>query len=261
MTGTARTFVGESLRFDNPFVRRFAFALVVSVGLAGVVAYARGLEEEETLAGPAVTGAEDPDPGDGTVGTCPPNFPIQMGVKLEDKADKNGDHIVCTDEEGKRVVDNDFFGDQKGPSKVTGHGNFFDGGKKLVQDISFSFNGINTGDGSKGFADTAKGEFEYHDQTGQGPDLTVHGDVLCVSTSGNTARVIGRVTRSNDALLPEGTAVLWLAEDNGEGINEPVDRVTRLHPIGNILPKDPCRAKFPEPPPTRLIASGNIQVQ
>jgi len=237
--------------------RRFLLALVVSVGLCGVLAHAI---EEETLAGPALGFVEDIDDGANT-GSCPENFPIEIYVKPGHTADKNGDLIVCTDETAKRFVDNDFLGDADGPAQVSGHGNFFDGGKKLTQDISFSFHGKNTGKGSKDFSDDAKGEFEYHDQTGVGPDLTVHGEVLCLSATGNTALLIGKVTRSNDLALPVDTLVVWMTQDNGEGIDLGVDRVSRIAPIGSKLPKESCRIKFPEPPPLRTIVSGNIQVQ
>ena len=237
--------------------RRLVFAFVVSLGLCGVLVHAI---EEETLAGPALGFVEDIDDG-ANIGSCPENFPIAVNVKPGHLADKNGDNIICTDEVGKRYVDNDFLGDLDGPAQVSGHGNFFDGGKKITQDISFSFHGKNTGKGSKDFSDDAKGEFEYHDQTGVGPDLTVHGEVLCLSANGNTALLVGKVTRSNDLALPVDTLVVWMSEDNGEGINEGVDRVSRLAPIGVKLPKDSCRIKFPEPPPLRTIVSGNIQTQ
>jgi hypothetical protein len=242
--------------------RRLLFAFVFSLALFGVLVQAI---EEETLAGAALTFVEDPK-GPADVGSCPENFPIEVLVKGDHPADTNGDMIVCTDEVGKRYVDNDFLGDLEGPRFVAGHGNFFDGGKKILQDISFSFHGKNTGKGSKDFSDDAKGQFEYHDQTGQGPDLTVHGEVLCLSASGRSALLIGRVTISNDLALPVDTLVVWRAEDNGEGADGTgelleADRVSRLAPLSAKLPKDSCRVKFPEPPPLRQIVGGNIQVQ
>jgi hypothetical protein len=247
--------------------RRFLAAFVVSLGLCSVLAYAI---EEETLAGPALMFEKEIEkPGE--FGVCPPNFPIQVFVK-EHEADKNGDHVVCTDEHGKRFVDNDYAEDVlEGPRSATGHGNFFDSGKAKMQDISFSFVALNTGKGSKDFSDDAKGQFEYHDQTGDGPDLTVHGEVLCLSAEGNSARMIGRITNSNDIALPVDSLVMWRTEDNGEGGAGTgellgVDRVSRLSPLGidmidEELPKFSCRIKFPELPPIRAIVSGNIQVQ
>jgi hypothetical protein len=242
-------------------LRRFALALTISFAAFGMLAFA--LEEEETLAGPALDFVEDLK-GDADFGSCPANFPIEVHVKTDHKADTNGDHVICTDEVGKRFVDNDFFGDELGSSLVTGHGNFFDGGKKFEQDISFSFHGKNTGEGSKGFSEAAKGQFEYHDQTGLGPSLAVHGEVLCLSVVGNQAQFIGVVTNSNDLALPVDSKVVWIAVDNGEGINEPVDLVSRPSRLGKEtpkdLPKDSCQVKFPEKPVLRLIVSGNIQV-
>ncbi|HKW03378.1 MAG TPA: hypothetical protein VJN96_26370 [Vicinamibacterales bacterium] len=235
---------------------RFAVGLIAAFGMFGVMVYAFG--DEETLAGPPIGFLEDPD-GAAVVGTCPPTFPIEVVVK-DDPADSNGDHTVCTDEKGRRFVDNDFLGDADDPAQVNGHGNFFDAGKKIQQDISFSFHGMNTGHGSKGFSEAAKGEFEYHDQTGQGPTLAVHGDVVCLSVSGNTALLVGKITDSNDIALPVDTVVAWLAQDNGEGINEPVDLVSRPSPIGSKLPKESCAFKLPALK-LNLIVSGNIQVQ
>lgn len=257
MARTPATFVGEDPRLEYPLARRFARAFVVSLALVGVVAYAQGFEDEETLAG-AATALEEIEKPDTDTGVCPPKFPVEVHVKGGHPADKNGDLVICTDEKGDRFVDNDYVAPVKGERQVNGHGNFFDGGKKLMQDISFSFHAINTGDGSKGFSDAAKGEFEFHDQTPAGPDLTVHGDVLCLSAGSGTAFVIGRVTRSNDASLPVDALIAWVAEDNGEGINEPVDRVSRPVTIGGKLPSE-CRAKVPELP-LRLIVGGNIQV-
>jgi hypothetical protein len=247
--------------FENIFVRRLALGLALAFGL-GVAGYA--VEEEETLAGKMVDFSEEPKPIS-EVASCPPTFPIEVFVKLHD-ADENGDHIVCTDEKGRRFVDNDYVPVELVGKQASGHGNFFDlGVKGGNRDISFSFIAINTGQGSKSFADAAKGEFEYHDQTFEGPDLRVHGDVLCLSASGNTALLIGRVTQSTDFSFPLESLVAWTVEDNGEGINEPVDRVSRPSPIGSPikskLPADSCRVKFPELPATRLIVSGNIQVQ
>lgn len=241
----------------HSLARRFAVGLFAAFGMFGVMVHAFG--DEETLAGPAVGFLEEPD-GEAIVASCPPTFPIEVIVK-DDATDSNGDHTICTDDKGRRFVDNDFVGELDAPAQVNGHGNFFDAGKKInQQDISFSFHGMNTGHGSKGFSEAAKGEFEYHDQTGQGPTLAVHGDVVCLSVLGNTATLVGRVTDSNDLALPVDTVVAWRAQDNGEGINEPVDFVSRPSPIGSKLPKESCAFKLPALT-LRNIVSGNIQLQ
>ena len=105
----------------------------------------------------------------------------------------------------------------------------------------------------------ATGQFEYHDQTSGGPDTTVHGEVLCASISGNYVSLVGIVTRSNDKGLLVNTLVAWQGEDNGEGIADPADRVSRLSPIG-VIKADACNGKVPTLKLTP-IASGNIQVQ
>src|SRR6185436_3709495 len=188
---------------------------------------------------------------------CPADHPIAIVVKLGHPADLNGDGIVCTDSKGDEFVDNSTSepGNGGGATHVSGHGNFLVGGKKLIQDISFSFHGIATGEK----AGEAKGQFEYHDQTGVGPDLTVHGVVLCLSVDGNVATLIGIVTRSNDINLPEDQLVTWMAEDNGEGAGDVPDTVSRLSPLGSKLPKAICAVKKAKPVPVDIL-SGNIQV-
>ena len=143
--------------------------------------------------------------------------------------------------------------DDEGRLKSAGHGNFFDGGKQRDQDISFSFHGIERGD-----AGAAKGEFEYHDQTGVGPDLTVHGDVLCLSVQKNIATFLGVVTRSNDLELPVGGFFMWVAIDNGEGIQDEPDQVSRPFSLGP-KEKPSCGERFIKVP-TRPIVGGNVQV-
>jgi hypothetical protein len=254
MLATLRAFSRRPVRFE--LARRLTLATVVSFVAFGVLAFA--LEDEETLAGPELSFTEDID-GDANLGTCPADFPIEVHIKLDHRADKNGDHIICTDERANRYVDNDFLGDGLGAALVTGHGNFFDGGKKILQDISFSFHGKNIGEGSKAFADAAKGEFEYHDQTGVGPDLTAHGDVLCLTVDGRRSRFIGVITRSSDKFLPLDALVVWEAEDNSEGADGIPDQVSRLSVIGSGQPKESCRFKLTDVPPLRPVASGNIQ--
>ena len=231
---------------------------VVGLGLAsGAINYAN--EDEKTLAG---------DPGEfALVDGCPPDYPISVTLPKEtaSKVDLNGDHVICSDGAGG-FADNTYVPvDDDVRLMANGHGNFFDNAKFVdpskvvegkVQDISFSFHGIERGTGG-----SAKGEFEYHDQTGDGPDLTVHGNVTCLAVDPNsfTATFIGVVTRSNDKKLFVGQVVGWQAQDNGEGEMFTADRVSRLYTTG----ASNCGQKFKvktEVPGMRGILSGNIQV-
>jgi hypothetical protein len=258
MPGTIRTFVRRSLVLDNHLVRRFALALVVAFATFGVVAYTQGLEELETLAGPAVILEEDSG--------CPDGF-LAVDWERGTPPDKNGDGIVCANK--IEIVDNEDFKDPGTARHVTGHGNVLVGGKKIIQDISFSFHGIPI-EGEK--SRSAKGQFEYHDQTGVGPDLTVHGDVICVSVNGNLASFLGIVTRSNDLNIAVDDIVAWQAEDNGEGSADAPDRLSRLSSAGQKGPREGCgftpkpkeeeegAEKVPAGSDLVDIIGGNIQV-
>ena len=227
---------------------RHAAALVFMFGTAGVLVYANGPNEvPKTLAGET----KDLEAPDG----CPAEYPVVVIVKPGNTQDLNGDGIVCYNPKSGETVDN---GESEptfnGTRHVSGHGNFFDGGEEEGQDISFSFHGIGiNGDGGQ-----AKGTFEYHDQTGGGPDLRVHGDVLCLTVNDNVATLVGIVTRSNDGGLPVDKLVIWRTVDNGEGANAMADTVTRLSPVNQKLVEG-CKFKLIKFNDVDII-TGNIQV-
>lgn len=235
----------------NPSKSRLArVSIAITLSLIGS-AIAFAMSEEKTLAG-------DPSKFELEYG-CPADFPFPIEVNTkEDDVDQNGDGIVCSDGLKGRV-DNVILEEDDVRLKVTGHGNFFDAGDSKgdeIQDISFSFHAIERGDSG-----AAKGQFEYHDQTPGGPDLRVHGEVLCLSIQPkvNRATIIGVVTQSNDLGLPVGRFVGWQAVDHGEGDNALVpDQVTRLFTVagkGTVS----CKEVF-KPLPLRDTLSGNIQV-
>ena len=232
-----------TVRSKQPLVM---VCVVVGLGvMSGAINYAG---EEETLAG-------DPSKFEQEFG-CPEDYPIIVPVMTkEDVAtDANGDKIICGNG-NKEFVDNNVAPDDDGRLMANGHGNFFDGGKVKMQDISFSFHGIERGDDG-----AAKGQFEYHDQTPDGRDLAVHGDVMCLAVSPkvNIATFIGRVTQSNDLGLLVGDVVGWQAQDNGEGdLTFNPDRVSRLFVL-KVL-KFTCKEQF-KPTPLVRIENGNVQV-
>jgi hypothetical protein len=247
--------------------RRHRFAvvcLVASLGvIGGVIGYAD--DEEETIAG-------DPLTMEVILG-CPDGY-SESKWKVLLPPDKNGNGIVCISKSNKEDVIDDVIEDHSGKIAAGGHGNVIDKGKKIEQqDISFSFHGLQKGPAEKGGGAEAVGEFEFHDQTPGGQDLRVHGNVLCLSVFGNEATFVGQVTQSTDKALPLGARVVWLAQDNGEGVGDSPDRLSRPVAEAIKLPADaadPAEAEK-EPPPSKLcsakvkapvlpILSGNIQV-
>ena len=236
-------------------------------------AFDEAAAEEASVAGPPMAELEE------IKGTCPDGFTL-IEVKFGDPSDTNGNGYICTD--GKRFIDDlvsgacpfgfelvpvkigdpidsnrngyacfdgrTFVDDTvKGPDADTewvgGHGN-------LVfpkQDISFSFHG------KQNKQLVIKGEFEMHDQIS---DVRIHGDVTCLRVEANQARLGGVVTQSTDPKVPVGSAVTWFAADNGEGLLDKPDLLSR--PSLGKDPKNDCHRliKLAVDP----ILNGNIQV-
>ena len=70
---------------------------------------------------------------------------------------------------------------------------------------------------------SAKGQWEATYTTGAGNTLRFHGDVSCMITFGNTARVAGPINRIwrdgvQIPLNPNLTHAFWVVVDNGEGV-------------------------------------------
>jgi len=178
---------------------------------------------------------------------CPDGYDL-MRAKVGDRADGNADGYICVSQDGD-VVDNKVNGNGGGADKVTGHANFTDRIRKDgTADLSFSFHAILTG--SK--LQTAKGEFDFHDLA---RGFHVHGDVTCATITGKLAELSGVVTQSDDATMPEGSAVGWSAIDNGEP-GDGVDEVSRPFQ-GKREKKGDCVTVLAR---TVRIESGNIQV-
>jgi len=99
--------------------------------------------------------------------------------------------------------------------EVTGHANillpFFANAEE-----KYSNSAIRHADGS------VSGEFELKSNQVAG-GLRIHGDVVCFTIIGNTARLAGLVEQSDTPLAPEGTYFVWTIVDNGEGQNDPPD--------------------------------------
>ena len=69
--------------------------------------------------------------------------------------------------------------------------------------------------------EVAKGQFEVSLATLTGIEQRIQGDVTCIVTFGNTARVVGQITKiwRNGVRSPitANTHALWVVVDNGEG--------------------------------------------
>lgn len=67
----------------------------------------------------------------------------------------------------------------------------------------------------------AKGQYELMLTSATGVQQKVHGDVICMSTVGNTTRLAGRITKVwvNNVQRPitGATHTIWTVQDNGEG--------------------------------------------
>ena len=193
-------------------------------------------EEAETLKGE----------GKETGGACLDGWVIidwPVGVKY----DVNMNGFVCWD--GVTAWMDDVL-TAEGPETefAGGQGTYIALGKKGAQNVTFAFHG------RQNKTMVVKGQFELNDHAN---DLHVHGEVTCLIVAKNTAILGGIITQSTDGKLPVGAALFWRATDNGEGINEPVDFVTR--PVLSKTPKEGCKGKFPIEPDMKIEA-GNIQV-
>ena len=99
--------------------------------------------------------------------------------------------------------------------EVTGHANIllpiFGGAEE-----KYSNSAIRHADG------TVSGQFELKSAQVAG-GVRIHGDIVCFTIIGNTARLAGLVDQSDTPLAPEGTYFIWTVVDNGEGQNDPPD--------------------------------------
>jgi hypothetical protein len=109
----------------------------------------------------------------------------------------------------------------------------------------------------------AKGQYEFTLSTTAGNTNTVHGDVVCINTFGNTARVGGQITKLTRngvqiPIPPTATHNYWVVVDNGEGAATP-DQVSLMR-FGNAATAQTYCATgflsvvFPN-------QEGNVQVQ
>jgi len=136
--------------------------------------------------------------------------------------------------------------------QVTGHANillpFFQNAEE-----KYSNNAIRHADG------TVSGEFELKSTQVVG-GLRIHGDVVCFTIIGNTARLAGLVEQSDTPLAPEGTYFVWTIVDNGEGQNDPPDLTSDfIGPVAAATAAFHCATGI-NVAPFYPVQSGNLQV-
>ena len=123
----------------------------------------------------------------------------------------------------------------------------------------YSFVALST-DPSTPFA--AKGEYEMELTTATGRTNKVHGDVICVGITGNTARVAGQIRKLwvNNVQVPISgpTHNIWVVVDNGEGQGSP-DQVSLMQYTFALGAQTHCATGLPS-----VVFSnqeGNVQVR
>ena len=147
-------------------------------------------------------------------------------------------------------------------SRASGHVGFdFSGAPALgvVVSQSYSFAALSTAPAPT-FA--AKGEYELMLTTVTGRTNKVHGDVICMSTVGNTTRIAGQITKVwvNNVQVPitGATHNFWTVTDNGEGQGT-TDTASLMLFSNAANAQFHCTVGFP--PPQFPVQEGNVQVQ
>ena len=108
----------------------------------------------------------------------------------------------------------------------------------------------------------AKGQFEVMLTAVTGLELKFHGDVICMSAVGNTARIAGRITKGwvNGVPTPITGAgyPIWTVTDDGEGEGT-TDTASPMFFNSAANAQLHCAVGFP--PPQFPIQEGNVQVR
>ena len=144
--------------------------------------------------------------------------------------------------------------------RASGHVGFNFGAPTLgIASEQYSFAALST-DPVTPFA--AKGQYEMMLTTAAGTQNKVHGDVICMSTVGNTTRIAGQITKvwRNNVQLPitGATHNFWTVTDNGEGQGT-TDAASLMLFSNAANAQFHCTTGFP--PPQFPIQEGNVQVQ
>jgi hypothetical protein len=118
--------------------------------------------------------------------------------------------------------------------------------------VTFSFTAADKGDG----ADRGQIQAINHDSGNR-----LHVEVDCLRVTGNTAVMSGTVKKVSDpsGLVQEGWFSIFAVQDNGEGANDPPDRVSNLL-SRSFAPWD-CESVVPPGGIIFEVERGNIQVR
>lgn len=133
--------------------------------------------------------------------------------------------------------------------QVTGHANIFL--PNFQAEEKYSNSAIRHADGS------VTGEFQLKSEQDGG--VRLHGDVICFTIVGNTARLGGFIEKSSEPAF-EGLHVVWTIIDNGEGGKDPPDQTSDF-----FLVTDAATAQFHcavgfNLAPFLPVLGGNLQV-
>jgi hypothetical protein len=106
----------------------------------------------------------------------------------------------------------------------------------------------------------AKGQYDLTLTSASGALQEFHGDVICMSTVGNTTRIAGQLTSVvingiPRPINPNASHNIWTVTDNGEGTPDNVS-IMIFFPLPGALYH--CSTGFT--PPTFTNAGGNVQV-
>jgi hypothetical protein len=136
--------------------------------------------------------------------------------------------------------------DESGPS-VTGHINITQQPSGELR--TFSFTARVMPDGS------VQGQYVNHNRQG---DAVNHGEIDCLQLIGTNGAVLSGPIRKHTDPAFEGGRTIFRVEDNGEGADDPPDRVSLLS-IFQPGPAPDCITRAPLN--TSPIEGGNIQVR
>ena len=109
----------------------------------------------------------------------------------------------------------------------------------------------------------AKGQYDITLTTATGVVQEIHGEVICMSVVGNTARIAGQLTSVvvngiPRAINPAASHNIWSVTDNGEGQGT-TDRASPMIFFPAAVAPLHCATDFI--PPQFAIQEGNVQVQ
>jgi hypothetical protein len=132
--------------------------------------------------------------------------------------------------------------------QVTGHANVFLPNFQAEQ--KYSNSAIRHADG------TVSGEFQLKSEQDGG--VRIHGNVICFTIVGNTARLGGVIEKSSEPAF-EGVHVVWTIIDNGEGRNDPPDLTSDFFGATPAQAQFHCAVGF-NLAPFLPVLGGNLQV-